>query len=480
LFGALKIFLIYNIILCYYMKRDTAMTDIEQIHEAALSLLEDPGIRIEHPRICELLLKEGAGCGQSSDIIRFPRKLVMEKIRICPPEFCFADRFNQGKRVKPDGESVIWSVPGMNYFSRGQCRPFTSQDMALWARLLDRLPNIDGVFSLAMNDIPPKARDVIGLRIIAENTTKHIRVLCFSPEGMDVMVRMKDVVGDFPWFSIGFTAHGPLRWTHLALDIFYRTAGHGIPVTVNGEPMAGVSGPVTLAGSAAVGTAEILAGIVINQILEPGRACVFNLGLAHTFDMRSAIAVTGGPENALFARLAARLGRFYNIPSGSWVSTESMLPDAQAALEKMCGFLTHLQEKVSNIWSAGQLESELTVSAAQAVIDNEMIEYCRRYLRGVEVNSDTLALELIREVGVCGSFLGEIHTLEHFRDELFIPSILFRKNRSAWHQAGGLSLENTAEDRAEPLMKEEPRSGLSAGQLKELDRLASGYLAALQ
>ncbi|MCL1818370.1 MAG: trimethylamine methyltransferase family protein [Spirochaetaceae bacterium] len=455
------------------------MTDIEQIHETALDLLENPGVRLEHPEINARLIKEGASLGAAPDVIRFPRKMVQEKIALCPPEFRFADRFNQGKILSAAGESVVWSVPGMSLFDKGECRPFTSRDMAGWARLIDRLPNVDGVFSLAMDDIPPRARDVAGLRIIAENTTKHIRVLCFTPAGMDAMVRMKDVVGNYPWFSIGFTAHGPLRWTNLALDIFYRTAGHGIPVTVNGEPMAGVSGPVTLAGSAAVGTAEILAGIVVNQVLEPGRPCIFNLGLAHTFDMRTSIAVTGGPENALFAQLSARLGRFYNIPSGSWVSTESMCPDAQAALEKMCGFLTHLQEKASLIWSVGQLESEITVSPSQAVIDNEMIEFARRYLRGAEVNDSTLALDLIRDVGISGSFLGETHTLERFRDELFIPSILFRKTRTPWKEAGSPRLEDTAEERAHALMAEAPRNGLTAEQIKELDSIAVRYSASL-
>jgi len=319
----------------------------------------------------------------------------------------------------------------------------------------------------------------VGLRVIAENTTKHVRVLCFSPEGMDVMVRMKDVVGDYPWFSIGFTAHGPLRWTNLALDIFYRTAGHAIPITVNGEPMAGVSGPVTIAGSAAVGTAEILSGIVINQILEPGRPCGSNLGLAHTMDMRAALAVTGGPENALFAQISARLGRFYGIPSGSWVSTESMRPDAQAALEKMCGFVTHLEERVSNIWGLGQLESELTVSPAQAVIDDEMIAYVRRYLRGAEVNDDTLALDLVREVGISGSFLGVMHTMEHFKDELFMPEVSFRKKRADWDLAGRPDMEKRAEEKARVLMSEEPRNGLSAEQIRELDSLARAHLASL-
>jgi len=453
--------------------------EIERIHETAIRLLSDPGIRVEHPAIEKLLLKEGAKPGGAAEVIRFPRDMVEEKMSLCPREFLFADRFGQGRTVSPQGESVIWSVPGMYLFEDGAFRPFTSPDMARWARLLDRLPNLDGVFSYALDDIPPRARDVVGLRVIAENTTKHVRVLCFSPEGMDVMVRMKEVVGDYPWFSIGFTAHGPLRWTNLALDIFYRTAGHGIPVTVNGEPMAGVSGPVTIAGAAAVGTAEILSGIVINQILEPGRPCVFNLGLAHTFDMRSALAVTGGPENALFAQIAARMGRFYGIPSGSWVSTESMRPDAQAGIEKMFGFITHLGERVSNIWGLGQLESELTVSPAQAVMDDEMISYARRYLRGAEVSDETLALDLIREVGIAGSFLGELHTLEHFRNELFMPELLYRKKRAEWDSSGQPDLERRAEEKARLLMKEEPRSGLSADQISELDKMAQAHLKAL-
>src|SRR5512136_2444780 len=274
--------------------------------------------------------------------------------------------------------------------------------MADLARLLDQLDNVQAIFGLAMEDVPPPARDVMGLKIIAENSSKHIRVLCFSPEGAAALVEMKRVVGQHAWFSIGFTAHGPLRWTRLALEIFRRTAGAGIPVTVNGEPMAGVSGPVTLAGTAAVGNAEILAGLVINQLLEPGRPCIYNLGLAHVFDMRTAIAVTGAPENALLAQISAVMGRFYNLPSASWVSTESMCPDSQAALEKMFGFYTHMAGGVTNIWGVGQLESELTISTAQAVIDNEMISVARRFEQGVRFNDASLAVDVIRAVGNAG------------------------------------------------------------------------------
>ena len=359
-----------------------------QIHEASIALLDNPGVKIEHDEVYKILVKAGAIAGKNPYVIRLPKELVMECVALAPSEVFLANRRDQGQVVTPTGNSLIWSVPGIYILRNGIHRPFVKSDMADLSRLIDKLSQVDGVFGMSMDDVPPAARDLVGLRIMAENTTKHIRVLSFSPEGADAICEMKDVIGDFPWFSMGFTAHGPLRWTNLAVEIFKRTAKKKIPVTINGEPMAGVSGPVTLAGSAAVGNAEILAGLVINQILEPGRPCIYNLGLAHIFDMRTAIAVTGAPENHLFAGISAAMGRFYNLPSCSWVSTESMCVDSQAAIEKSIGFFTHLQNGVNVIWGAGQLESELTISPAQAVIDNEIIGYVKRLLKGVEVTDE--------------------------------------------------------------------------------------------
>ena len=451
--------------------------DAQRIHAASLELLTDPGVRVEHEEVRKLLLSSGARPGQHAEGVRLPAELVAECLARCPAEFPLADRRGNVKTLTAKGEPTFWSCPGMYLYREGARRSFTSGDMAEAARLLDQLDNVDVVFGMALDDVPPAARDVVGLNIMAHNSSKHLRVLCFTPEGADVLCDMKAAVGNFPWFSIGFTAHGPLRWTHLALDIFRRTAGHGIPTTLNGEPMAGVSGPVTLAGSAAVGNAEILAGIVINQLLEPGRPCLYNLGLAHVFDMKTAIAVTGAPENALFADVSAAMGRFYNLPSGSWVSTEAMCPDAQAALEKMFGFHTHVASGVSAVWGVGQLESELTFSPAQAVIDDEMISYARRYRRGVEVTEQSLALEVTRSVGIAGSFLDQMHTARNYRDELYEPGLLYRKRRADWDAEGGRRLDRRAEERAAELMDRQVKTGLTDTQSQALDDIASAFLA---
>ncbi len=435
----------------------------EEVHEATLSILEEVGVRVEDDLVADKLVRAGARRGRRPQEILFPRQMVAEFLSLAPSTVTLSGRDGSRTTLSPDGPSVFWTVPCLFVLDGTTHRPAMAADLANISRLADRLPSVQAVVGIAMEDVPPDRRDVRGLRIIADNTRKHIRVLCFSPKGMEALVRMKPV---FPgaWFSIGFTAHGPLRWTSLALRIFAASAGCGIPATINGEPMAGVTGPVTLAGSVCVGNAEILSGIVINQVLEPGRPCIYNLGLAHTFDMRCATAVTGGPENALFARASAGMARFYRLPSSSWASTEAVFEDEQAGMEKGFQFLTHLSAGVSVIWGVGQLESEKTISLAQMVIDDEIISFCQRYLRGFQVTRDTLCLDLIKQVGIAGNFLDTDHTLSTWRDHLFLPSLFNRRPREMCphplHQAARQKAFDLLSGDAAPILTDDKRMEL--------------------
>ncbi len=439
--------------------------DVERIHEASLRILDEVGVRLEHDAIVARMLTAGARPGQGPHDVRLPPQMVREHLALAPRQVALGARDGTTTLVHAVSETVFWTAPVLYLWTGAERRPITSDDLRAVARLCDGLDAVQGVMGVAMADVPPLHRDFVGLRVIAESTRKHARVLCFSPRGMDALVRMKPVFPG-PWFSVGFTAHGPLRWTNLALEVFARSAGHGIPATVNGEPMAGASAPVTLAGAFAVGNAEILAGIVVNQLLEPGRPVVYNLGLGHVLDMRHATAVTGGPENALFARASAALGRFYGLPSSSWVSTESPFEDEQAALETMFGIATHLQEGVSLVWGLGQLESEMTLSLAQLVIDDEMVAYARRHRRGLAVDDASLALDVVREVGIAGSYLETDHTFAHHRHELFSPRLLNRRPRNACpgplHEVAAARARELLARDAEPTMGEGERAALLA------------------
>lgn len=440
------------------------------LHETSLKILEEIGVRLEHDEVAEKVIKAGAKAGPDAQVVRFPREMVEEHVKQSPSEVRLDDRAGGGATLAPDAPSVFWTNPGLNIREGDVVREIQSRDLAEIARLCDSLPNVSGVMGMAMSDVTPRHRDFTGVRVIAESCRKHVRALCFTPTGMEALSEMKAV---FPgnWLSIGFTAHGPLRWTNLALDIFLKSAGGGIPATINGEPMAGVTGPVSLAGAAAVGNAEILSGIVVNQVLEPGRPLIYNLGLAHVFDMKSATAVTGGPENALFATISAEMGRFYDVPSSSWVSTESVYDDSQASLEKMFGIHTHTDARVSLIWGLGQLESEKTISLAQLVIDDEMIAYARHFQKGAAVNDDTLQYELIKEVGIGGSYLETEHTLMNFREHLWIPELL---NRRAREDCPG-PLGEAAGARAREILAADTEEKIGADELEELKKIEAAY-----
>lgn len=442
----------------------------EIIHEASLHMLNDVGVRLEHDDIHARLLRAGAQPGLGTYDVKLPREMVQEYLRLVPPDVTLSSRAGTSIALTAESPAIYWTNPAMYLCTGASRRELTRADLADVARLCDSLENVQGIIGMAMHDVSPPCRDFVGLRIIAEHSRKHVRVLAFSPTGMDAVLAMHRVFPG-PWLSVGFTAHGPLRWTHLALEIFAHSAGRRIPTTINGEPMAGVSGPVTLAGSAAVGNAEILAGIVVNQLLEPGRPLIYNLGLAHTFDMKHATAVTGGPENALFAAISAAMGRFYSIPSASWVSTEALFEDEQAAMEKMFGFHTHAENGVGIIWGMGQLESELTMSLAQLVIDNEMINYARRYARGCHVGEAEIPLELIRTVGITGNYLDTDHTFENYRSQLYEPTILNRRARAD----GAVPLCEAARRRVDALLSTDSEGCIAEDDLAELHRIEDYY-----
>ena len=414
-------------------------TSVEAIAGAARALLEDPGVMLEDDEVVARMLAAGARPGGKPQVVRLPASMLDDCLARAPRRFHLADRKGGRREVGPDTPSLFWTGAALFILDGGKnapgapvTRPIRRADLADFARVIDALPNVHGIVGTALDDAPPTDRDYAGLRVMARATGKHLRALSFTPRGGEAMLEMGRVLAGSaglkanPVFSLGFTAHGPLRWTSLALGVFKSTAGHGVPVTVNGEPMAGASAPVTLAGTAAVGTAEILAGIAVNQVLEPGRPCFFNLGFSHVMDMRTGFAVTGGVENCLLAVTGAELARYFGLPSVSWMCSDSLLADGQNAVEKGFAAITHASARVSVVWGVGQLESEKTLSMVQAVIDDEIAGAAMRYAAGFAVDDSTLAVEEVRKAGIAGSFLGTEHTLEHFRGTVWEPKFFVR------------------------------------------------------
>ena len=339
----------------------------ERIHGAALEVLRDVGVRVDDPDDSEAA-PGGRGHGVGGEHRPHPGEPGGMGDREGSQELQVAGRGGDSYDMRAGGDTMVLTGNAL-YITRGKVRSdLTSEGVAELARVVDACDNIHGMVGTAVVDYPAYARDVAGFRIMAEHTRKHLRPCVFTPRGGRLMIEMAQVLlggtplRERPIFSTGFSILSPLHWSAMALGVFKETAGFGVPATINSEPLGGATAPVTLAGALVIGDADTLSGLVINQLLEDGRPCFYNIGFAHVIDMASAIALTGAPENALLQAAGADLAAFHGLPCASWMSTESMAADGQSALEKMITGLAHAASGVNFIWGAGNLESTLAMS----------------------------------------------------------------------------------------------------------------------
>jgi trimethylamine--corrinoid protein Co-methyltransferase len=459
---------------------------IAEIHDASLDLLETVGVKVDHPRVFQELCAAGAEGDADEVTVRLPRGLVAQSVDRAPPNIRLADRRGECAQVGADGGTVFWGGNALCIARDRDRTEMTAADLAQFTRLLDALEHVHGVVGTSLADYPPVVRDFVGLRILAENSRKHLRPVIFSPDGPLAILEMADALADGvalrdrPIVSFGYSIVSPLHWTRAALELFLRTSGYGVPMMVNAEPMAGGTAPVTLAGLLAQANAEALSGVAILQVLEPGRPCVFNLGFAHMLDMRSALATSGGIQDALIAAAGAQIARFHGLPSASWISSDNSICDEQSTLEKATTGMLHALGGANIVWGIGQLETEFTLSPEQAVIDNELAGVFLRAQRGIEVTPETIALEVIRECAATGDFLGHDHTLAHFRAEQPETGLTSPQRREDWLAAGGLTLRERVSQRVERLLAQPQEPSVTPDQsarLREIERTWMGKLA---
>ncbi len=352
-----------------------------------------------------------------------------------------------------------------------------SADLAEFTRVLEALDSVHAVVGTSICDYPAQVRDFVGFRILAENSTKHLRPVIFSPDGPRAIIEMAEVLNDGvplserPIVSFGYSIVSPFHWGKSALDLFLTTSGYGLPMMVNAEPLAGGTAPATLAGALTQANAEALSGIVILQALEPGRPCVLNLGFSHMLDMRTALATSGQVQDGLLAAAGAEIARHHGLPSASWMSSDNFLCDEQSVLQKATTALLHALGGANIIWGVGQLETEFTLSMEQAVIDNELAGILLRAQRGIEVTPETIAEEVIRECARTGDFLSHEHTLTHFRQEHIESELTGPQRRHAWEAAGSPTLGERAAGRVAEILSAPRQPCVTAERSAELRKI---------
>jgi trimethylamine--corrinoid protein Co-methyltransferase len=460
-------------------------TERAEIHETGKRILCEIGIRVRSRTIYDMLLEAGAE-PDKDDLTRIylPVKMVDKYLALCPGQFTIRNRKDEETVVKSNSTSLFYTANATQYL-RGKDRKAISlgvSEFTDFVRVVDKLENVDGIVGTSLKELPPNCRDFAGFKLAAQYSFKHLRPCIYTPSGAEAILEMSDVIlqgrslRNNMFFTLGYSIVSPLTWTETALELFYRTRGHGIPIMINSEPMAGGTSPVTLAGSLALADAEIISGIVINQILEPGRPCIYNAGFAHVFDMMTTLVLTGSPENALLQSAGAEMAQFHGLPCASWALSDSVMLDAQASYEKMLTALFHTLSKVNMIWGIGNLETSKVISPEAAVIDHEIIGNCLRVSDRFMVDEEHLAFHVIKDVAFQGSFLETSHTLEYYREEIRYTELPNRKNRLLWEKDGSKSLEEKAGEVVTSILNGKPEIYLSGSQIAKLECIEKKWM----
>ncbi|HET7237376.1 MAG TPA: trimethylamine methyltransferase family protein [Actinomycetota bacterium] len=434
--------------------------DLDRLHAAAIRVLEEVGARIMTEEGRSLLL--GSGCTlEGEDLVRIPRELVDRALETAPSHFTLYDRNGEPALALGDGYTYVGAgVTNLNYLNprTGEVEEFSLGATAESTLLADALPDIDFV---ATPGVTRPLDDELPLHIVNQceflemvtNTTKPLMVLIAGrPELADIYDMAELVAGGAdelrakPFVIPYLNSVSPLLFNPETVDKLLEAADRGLPVCCQAAPQVGATGPATIAGTCVISAAETLIGLVMSQLRRPGLPFLSGT-VPFLMDMRNGSVTAGGPDGLRFMVMMAQLCRRWGLPSlGMSFGGDSKQMDEQAALEAgYYGFGTVLGG-VDMVFDAGCVEGGLLFSPELLVIADELARMTRLAVEPSEVSDETIAFDVIAKVGPGDIYLGEEHTLAHFR-ELWLPRVLAWEGRDAWAEAGSKTLRARARDR---------------------------------
>jgi len=457
--------------------------DIRSVHESALGLLRRTGVRVHHGGVLRRMEEVGAAVDPNHQRVRFPEELVMRSVQQAGKTYVLHGRDRRRTARFGQGELNVMSSPGQRAWIdsiTGDRRSPTLADSRAGIRLADALPNISIVGALAQPaEVPDGLCDVLLTAELVKGTTKPGRAWVRSGRAARQVLEIyravaggSDALRQHPLTETFLEPISPLQFPQEGLDAVLEFAQAGQPISVN--PMSMVSGtaPGTLAGALVLEHAEILAGIVIVQTLEPGSPVLYG-GIPHVLDPRTSLCSFGSPEQGLMAVAMVQLGRSLGFPVYVNVGlTDSKVPDAQAGIEKAASFVAGALAGADLVGHAGICGADHGASLEWLALDDELASFVCRIRRGLGLSPEELAAEVIESVGPGGNFLAEEHTVRHFRKQLWIPSEAWeRRDWEAWKRDGAEGMTDRLRRRVQDRLARHEVPPLEPALEKEIDRI---------
>ncbi len=464
---------------------------IDAIHEASLTILEKSGVRFDSENARNHLLD--AGCAEHPErkgVVTFPRALVEEAVKKVAKQPTFYAR-DPSWDITLDGESLFpyagGGDPKMLDFQTGLVRPSVYDDIEAAARLGDALPNCYFAAGLVIpNDVPPEMIPLKTTEAMIKNSTKSVTGYAPSPESVDHLVRMLECVSggeeEFrkrPLISLSGSPSSPLTYSKHVSDVLIRSLELGVPYSVIPCPIAGETGPITIAGSLALQNAEVLAGLVLMRTVDGSLATQY-CGRVCFMDPRSGRDLWGVPEEGLASVALVQLAERYGMAADACGMT-SEIPSwgVQMGLERMMTVLFPVlggAESVSGMGGGWEGTSYLEMM----VLDNEILNDVGRFMRGIDVDNDTLAVDLIDKVGPMGNFLAQPHTMKYLRKgEIRISDMWEKRTMDKLTREGARDLREEARAQARKILKEHRPEPLDRDVVKDMDEVVRKAAKAL-
>lgn len=433
----------------------------QRLYWACLEILERTGVRLYDQEALDLLKKAGVPATDGNRV-RIPAGIVEKAFTTAPKRVTLCDR--HGNRVMPvEGHRSFFGTgsdcPNIVDHRTGERRKSVLQDVVEAMIVADALPHIDFVMSMFLpRDVSQPVVDRYQMEAMLNHTTKPVIFVTTEFSGcVDAIEMAEAVVGGpqalqrNPMVACYINVTTGLRHNQEALQKLLYLAGKGLPAIYVPSAQGGVTAPVTPAGALAVSQAGALVGLLLSQLKREGAPFIMPGWGGNTLDMRTMVQPYADPDKRA---IAADFVHFMNLPMFALAGcSDSKVVDQQAGIEAALTLMTDALCGGNIVHDLGYLESGLSGSLAQLVICDEILGWLEHFVRGVEITEETLALDLIEEVGPDGQFLDSEHTREHFRERWY-PSLFERHNYDDWQDRGGKTLGQRAAERVDIILAE--------------------------
>lgn len=453
---------------------------IWEIRQAAFDIIEKVGFKCEHKAVHKMMKQAGAWIKDTN--IKIPKYIVQECLNTAPQGWTIYDR--TGKRaLEVEEQKSYYGTSTASPFTRdaftGDIRDTGIHDIELGAKVADALDGIDFVMPMGTaQDVPGDAAEVHEFPAMVSNTTKPAVFIGYSALGCEYVYEMAAVIAggqdklrEKPFIIAYPEAIAPLFFPDEVVERIFVAADRFMPQLPGSTVQAGATGPVTLAGLIAQITAESLIHITIAQLRKRGCPVAMS-GNVGILDMRTALMAMGAPENNLALAAQAEVAQSFNLPTwGLAGATDSKLLDAQAGIESAFSILSQGLSGLNLIHDVGYMAAGMACSLEQLVMGNEVVGMTKRFVEGIKVTRETLARQIIEDVGPGGHFLVQQHTMDHFKTELWTANLMNRQTIDAWKDAGKPTMADRVKEEIQSISESHKPQPLSDKVISELERL---------